>query len=284
VLAARSASSLEEVARRCRSLGAAAIAVPCDVSDEDQVRSLTRTALDEFGRIDVWIGAASVFSYGPFEDTPPEVFRQQLETNLFGQVSSARAVLPVFRRQGGGTLILVASIYSRLTSPYASGYLTSKHGLLGFAEALSEELAGSGIAVCAVLPATIDTPIYQHAANYTGRRVHPLPPIVSPARVARSIVRLTSRPRRRVIVGRVQSTLIPVHDLLPGIYFRTVRPAMKLLAIRRGTVPASAGNVFEPEPELNGVTGSWRWPLAARLAPFAAAAAVLLAAGRHRIR
>jgi NAD(P)-dependent dehydrogenase (short-subunit alcohol dehydrogenase family) len=282
VLAARSASSLETVAEECRAAGAEALVVPTDVSIEAEVTALAHAAVAHYGRIDVWVGAASVFSYGSFEDTPHEVFRHQLETNLVGQVASARAVLPVFRSQGAGVLVFVASIYSRVTSPYASGYITSKFGLLGFAESLGQELAGSGIAVCTVLPATIDTPIYQHAANFTGRRVHPLPPIVAPERVARAIVRVASSPRRSVVVGRSQAALIALHELLPPVYHRTVRPAMHLLALRRGGVEPSTGTVFAPSPSSNAVTGNWRWPLPLRIAPFALLAAVAVAALRRR--
>jgi short-subunit dehydrogenase len=283
VLASRSREALEEVAAECRVRGATAVVVPTDVSDEEQVKRLVAEAVSAFGRIDVWVGAASVFSYGSFEDTPAEVFRQQLETNLVGQVSSARAVLPVFRAQGGGNLIFVASIYSRVTSPYASGYITSKHGLIGFAEVLEQELRGSGIRISSILPATIDTPIYQAAANFTGQRVHPMPPSVSPHRVARAVVRVAKRPRRAVVVGRLQGSLIPLHEFLPGVYSHMVRPAMKLLALRGGSIEPSAGNVLRPEPELEAVTGSWRWPAAARLLPFAVLAAAIVAV-RRRIR
>ncbi|BDZ46774.1 SDR family NAD(P)-dependent oxidoreductase [Naasia aerilata] len=282
VLAARSTASLETVAEECRAKGAQALVVPTDVSVDEQVVALRDAAVERYGRIDVWVGAASVFSYGAFEDTPAEVFRHQIEANLMGQVSSARAVLPVFRSQGSGVLVFVASIYSRVTSPYASGYVTSKFGLLGFAESLGQELKGSGISVCSVLPATIDTPIYQHAANFTGQRIHPIPPIVGPDRVARAIVRVSSSPRRSVVVGRTQASLIALHELLPAVYHRTVRPAMHLVAMRKGEVEPNPGNVFEPGTATNAVTGGWRWPAAVRLAPFAVLAAVAGAALRRR--
>ena len=284
VLAARSADTLEELAAECRALGSDAIAVPTDVSDEEQVRRLAARAVERFGRIDAWVGVASVFSYGSFEDTPPQVFRQQIETNLFGQVYSARAVLPIFRKQGGGAIVFIASIYSRVTSPYASGYITSKHALLGFAEVLRQEVQRDGITVSTVLPATIDTPIYQHAANYTGQRAHPLPPIVAPERVAATIQRVLHRPRRAVAVGRAQSLLVPFHGLAPNLYSRMVRPAMDVFALRGGDVAPSPGNVFAPQQELNAVTGSWRWPAVVRLLPFAAAAGILVLRRRRRVR
>ena len=77
----------------------AMLVLPTDVSDEGQVQQLMQAADEKFGQIDVCVSCASVHSYGRFEDTPPDVFRQILETNLFGQVYASRAVLPYFRRR-----------------------------------------------------------------------------------------------------------------------------------------------------------------------------------------
>src|SRR5690606_12680697 len=139
VLASRSRAALETVADECRALGAQALVVPTDVSAEGEVRALAAAAVGEFGRIDVRVGNAGTFSYGAFEQTPAAVFRQVLETNLMGQVHGARAALPYFRRQGSGALVLVASLYSRVSSPLVAPYVTSKWGLLGFAEVLRAE-------------------------------------------------------------------------------------------------------------------------------------------------
>ncbi|GAA1134084.1 SDR family oxidoreductase [Citricoccus alkalitolerans] len=259
MLAARSEDSLQEVGAECAARGAATITVPTDVSDAVQVTALMRSAREAFGRVDVCVAAASVYSYGTFQDTPPEVFQRIIEVNLLGVIHTARAVLAHFRDQGRGTLIVIGSVYSRLTSPYVSPYVTSKYGLLGFTEVLRQELReADDIHVCAVLPATIDTPIYQHAANYTGKRVHPLPPVVSAHRVARAIVRVAHRPRPVTVIGRTQRMLIPVHDFSPRLYDRCITPVMNVLALRHGTVPASNGTVFAPRPATNQITGNWR--------------------------
>ncbi len=283
VLASRSQSSLEEVAAECTEHGAQEVLVmPTNVSDENQVLALVNAAVQTFGRIDVWVGAASVYSYGTVEQTPSQVFRQILETNLLGQVYTARALLPQFRVQGLGTLIVVASVYSKITSPYVSPYIASKFGLLGFTEALRQELRGvEGINVCTVLPATIDTPIYQHAANYTGHQIHPLPPVVSPQRVARAIAGLAEHPRPTVVVGQIQRSFIPIHTLLPRLYDQCIGPLMNTVALRKGTVPPTPGTVFEPDPATNQITGGWRsrpWRVAgvAGVAAAAVAAAALV--------
>jgi NAD(P)-dependent dehydrogenase (short-subunit alcohol dehydrogenase family) len=274
VLAARAPDSLAEVAAECAALGARAVAVPTDVAREADVEALMAAALRAYGRVDVWIGCASTYSYGTFEDTPSAVFRHIVETTLFGQVHGARAVLPHFRSRGRGTLVLVGSVFSKVSAPYISPYVTGKFGLLGFAEVLRHEYRDAPrISICTVLPATIDTPIYQHAANYTRRTVHPLPPVVAPERVARAIVRSVRRPRPVRVVGRLQGAAIPFHGILPGLYARCIHSLMDVLALRRGPTSPAAGTVFTPDPSTNRVAGGWRtagglrsWPYRLRSA------------------
>ncbi|TDK24619.1 SDR family NAD(P)-dependent oxidoreductase [Arthrobacter crusticola] len=269
VLASRSPQSLGEVVAECAALGARAVAVPTDVTREADVEALAGAALHAYGRVDAWIGCASTYSYGTFADTPPAVFRRVVETTLFGQVYGARAILPHFRAQGRGTLVLVGSVFSKVSAPYISPYVTGKFGLLGFAEVLRHEYRDAPrISICAVLPATIDTPIYQHAANYTGRTVRPLPPVVAPERVARAIVRTVRRPRPVRVVGRLQGAAIPLSGFLPGLYARCIHLLMNILALRRGSASPAAGTVFAPDPSTNRVSGGWRTAGALRSWPY----------------
>ncbi|MCU1634588.1 MAG: hypothetical protein JWM61_3240 [Micrococcaceae bacterium] len=259
VLAGRDEGTLEAVAAECRGRGATAISVRTDVSSEADVDRLAEAAIERFGRIDVWVGNASLYSFGTFEQTPSEVFDRLIAVNLLGQVYGARAALRVFRSQGRGVLVSVASVYSRITSPLVSPYVTSKFGLLGFLEVLRMELRDvPDIHVCAVLPATIDTPIHQHAANFTGRPVRPLPPVTDPVRVARAIVRVSRRPRRLTQVGRVQSMFVYARALAPALYEPVIARAYQAMALKSGSMPISPGNVFEADRQVTGVTGGWR--------------------------
>ncbi|WP_323960229.1 SDR family NAD(P)-dependent oxidoreductase [Arthrobacter sp. JZ12] len=257
-LASRSAENLQPVLEECIRLGAQAIARATDVRDEQQVAALMAAAAGTFGHIDICVINASVYSYGTFEATPSEVFRSIIETNLLGAANTARQALPHLRRQGSGTLIFIGSVYSRITSPYVSPYVASKFGLYGMVRVLRQELRRDrGIRICLVLPATIDTPIYQHAANYTGRNVHPLPPVVHPDRVVDAIIANARNPRATTVVGVVQRTFIPFHALLPGLYDRLVGPLMRIAAIRRGRAAPTTGTVLSPAPHAGPVTGGW---------------------------
>ena len=259
VLGARSAGRLEGVAAECRELGGGALAVPTDVSDEGSVQDLARRAVEEYGRIDAWVNAAAVWSYGRFEDTPAAVFRQIVDTTLFGQVHGARAVLPQFRSQGYGVLVNVGSLYGRLSSPYVSPYVTSKWGLLGFSEVLRQELRDApNIAVCSILPGAVDTPIYRHAANYIGRDIRPLPPVVSPDRVVAAILRAVDRPKAQIVVGQTQHLGVWAHFFAPRLYDRLVGHVVRIGALEPTPTGAHDGNVFIPDRETNGVADGWR--------------------------
>ncbi|WIB34849.1 SDR family NAD(P)-dependent oxidoreductase [Curtobacterium sp. MCJR17_043] len=176
VLAARGEQSLEEAAAECRKLGAEAVAIPTDVADERQVNDLVGTVTSRFGRIDVFVGNAALFVYGLFEQTPTEAFKRVVDTNLHGHVHAVKALLPHWKQRGEGTYVLVGSIQSLLSAPYQSAYVTSKHAALGLMDVLADEHLGTRIRFGAVLPSTIDTPIYQNGANYTEKASHPLPP------------------------------------------------------------------------------------------------------------
>lgn len=284
VLAARGEPGLREVERVCAARGASVLVVPTDVTDAAAVARLVDAAVVRFGGIDAFVGAAAVWSYGRFEQTPPDVVRQVIETTLLGQLTCTRAVLPALRARHG-TLVLVASMYGRLASPLVSPYVAAKWGLVGFAESLRQEMHGSGVDVVTVLPAAVDTPIYRHAANYTGRPLRPLPLMVGPDRVARAVVRSLRRPRRQVLVGRAHRVGVLLHDVAPGLYDHLARAAVPRLVLRRGDVPAHEGTVHRAQPVGEPAADGWRARdrrTVARGAATVAGVAALVAAARRR--
>jgi len=256
VLAARSHDSLEEAAAECRALGAEAIAVPTDVADEHQVRDLVATVTSRYGRIDVFVGNAALFVYGLFEQTPTEAFKRVVDTNLYGHLNAITHLLPHWRQRGRGTYVLVGSIQSLLSAPYQSAYVTSKHAALGLVDVLGDEFAHTGIHFTTLLPSTIDTPIYQNGANYTGKRSHPLPPTVSVQRAGRAVVRAALHPKRYRYVGRVQASLVPLQYVFPGLFHLITKPMVETFALR-GTGAPTDGNLYEPADAGNATDGGW---------------------------
>jgi NAD(P)-dependent dehydrogenase (short-subunit alcohol dehydrogenase family) len=253
------------------------------VADEAAVQELARRAVERFGRIDVWVNNAGVIAYGLFEDTPSDVFRRVVEISLFGEVHGARAALTQFRGQpGGGVLVNVASLWGRVTSPYVAPYVVSKFGIRALSECLRQglkDLQGSeDIHICTILPESIDTPIFRHGANYTGRPVRPVPPIADPARVAKAIVRCARRPRHEVTVGWTGHALDWWYAVTPPRLVNRVMPrAFDVSVFGPGSAEPAPGNLFAPMPELNGVDGGWRRTPEARVRRRAVAGALALA-------
>ncbi|WP_461174717.1 SDR family oxidoreductase [Arthrobacter sp. Z1-9] len=261
VLAARRSAALEEVARECTEAGGTALAVPTDVSDAEAVQSLGRRAVAQFGRIDVWVNDAAVTAFAPFQDIPLEDFRRILEVDVMGYVHGARTALPHFRDQGRGVLINVSSIVAAVPQPYTHAYSMSKAAVRALSTSLRQELWIDGakrIKVCTVMPATIDTPFFQHTANYTGRKAKAMPPVYTAERVARAIVKLARRPRREVIVGPMGRNTVMQSKITPGLMERMMAVQVDKTHLYR-TKPAGStrGNLFEPAPGTGSASGGW---------------------------
>jgi NAD(P)-dependent dehydrogenase (short-subunit alcohol dehydrogenase family) len=145
--------------------------------------------------------------------------------------------------------------------PWAASYSASKAGLAGFTEALRFELAKhSDIEVCGVYPAYVDTPTYLNSANYTGRALRPVPPVVPLERVAERIVGLALRPRRSVRVGALHASAVP-YALAPDPTGRLAARMGGRFLFRSGPpAGASDGGLFETVPAEAEVRGSSRVP------------------------
>ena len=289
VLAARRRHLLERTADECRGLGAAVLAVPLDVADEQAVRELAGAAVERFGRIDVWVNNASVGVWGRLEEIPMEDIRRLIDVNLLGVVHGARAVLPIFRTQRSGVLVNVGSIASRVGMPYAAPYVMSKHAVRGLGAVIRQELASDGVKgvhVSTVMPATIDTPFFAHSGNYVGRAVKAMPPVYRPERVARAIVNCSRFPRREVFVGNMARATAQQHKVMPGTTERMAAAmAKRQLFYGDRPAPPTAGSLYEPLGDDDGVHGRWhgrRRTAVRRLATAGLLAAGVMAARRDR--
>jgi short-subunit dehydrogenase len=181
-----------------------------------------------------------------------------IETNLMGQVNGSRAALTHFRRQGQGTLINLASVWARVTTPDVSAYVTSKFAIRALSECLRHELADiPGISIATMLPQAVDTPIFTNAANYSRRRPRPIPPLLDPREVAHGIIRCAEAPAREVTYRRVGRLVELVHSLLPRLYERTVPNAFAAGNYARDTAPEGPGNLLASTGRHE-IDGGWR--------------------------
>jgi short-subunit dehydrogenase len=263
VLSARREDALVDLARECELAGGQALVVGADVTDPNAVDDLARRAVEQFGRIDVWVNNAAVTMFARVQDMPLQDVRRVLDVNIMGYVHGARAALRQMRAQGAGTLINVSSIVGIVAQPYTSAYSMTKAAIRQLSTSLRSELMLDGyrqVRVCTVLPATIDTPIFRQTANYTGREAVPMPPVYSPQRVARTIVNLARLPRREVVSGPMGRTILLQHKLAPGLTERMFAKRVdKAHLSRERPVRATSGNLYQPaaDPRDTAVSGGW---------------------------
>jgi NAD(P)-dependent dehydrogenase (short-subunit alcohol dehydrogenase family) len=258
VLAARGEERLEQVASEVRKLGGEAVVVPTDVGDPDAVEALAQAAEDAFGRIDTWVNNAGVMAYGSFEDIPPDVFERVVRTTLMGQVYGSRSALKRFRAQGQGVIINMSSVWGRVTSPLVSPYVVSKHAVRAFSESLRAELADEPmIEVATMVPQAVDTPIFEHAGNYTGKHLRPVPPLIKPQRIAEGIVACARDPKLEVNYGLAGRGLEVLYAFSPPVY-RWLAPGLFIGGtFSDAPAPATSGNVHAPIADVR-IVGGWR--------------------------
>jgi NAD(P)-dependent dehydrogenase (short-subunit alcohol dehydrogenase family) len=128
------------------------LAVTLDVTDPEDAAAAVQAAVDRFGRVDVLVNNAGNFFAGFFEEIPADDFRAQIDTNLFGQLNVARAVLPVMRAQRGGLVVALSSLAGITGSAFTSAYVASKFAVEGWMESLAPEVEPFGIKTMIVEP------------------------------------------------------------------------------------------------------------------------------------
>lgn len=265
MLASRRQEALDRLAEECRRHGAEAVGVATDVADADQVDRLAIRAIAEYGRIDVWINGVGISSFAALADAPLADVRRVLDVNIMGVVHGARTALRVMRRQGAGRIIDVASLLGEVPQPFTAPYSASKAAVRSIDSSIRSELALAGerrIHVTTILPATVDTPFFRHAANRTGRAPLAMPPVYSPQRVAAAIVSAAEarRPAREVSVGKIGRLMKAQHRLTPRAVDGLLAAQTDVLQLGPGgTAPSTDGTIYRPDddPSEPAVQGGW---------------------------
>jgi NAD(P)-dependent dehydrogenase (short-subunit alcohol dehydrogenase family) len=257
VLAARGEPALHATAEEVRRAGGTALVVPTDVAVWPQVQHLAHAARERFGRIDVWVNNAAVSGYGELHTLPVEAVDRILDVDLRGQVYGVKAVLPILREQGHGTIIGVSSGLGVRAVPMMVPYCIAKAGVNALYEGLrlEERHARSGVRVTTILPASIDTPFYDSAASWMGVRPAPIPPVYQPRAVAEAILFAADHPRRDIYVGAA-AQLAALQRLSPALTDRLLSVGGQVFARqRRDELDRGQSNLTEAAPGLGAVNG-----------------------------
>jgi NAD(P)-dependent dehydrogenase (short-subunit alcohol dehydrogenase family) len=250
VCAARDERGLATLVEEIRAKGGRALAFTAEVADPDQMKNVADRAAQTLGRIDTWVQVAAVMLFARFEDTSPAEFARMIEVNLLGQIHGALAALPHLRRAGRGALVSVSSIEGKVSFPLQSAYAASKHGVVGFLDALRLELQREGvpISVTNIMPSGINTPLYQKALTRLGVEPRPTAPVYAPELVSRAILHAASHEAREIVVGGAGHWLLLAQRLSPTLADAILRTRIgvesQLTDLRRSA--DAPNNLFKP--------------------------------------
>lgn len=204
-----------------------------DVTDAASIEAAVAHALGAYGRIDLLVNNAGYAQGGYVEDVTMEQWRSQFETNVFGAIAAAKAVLPHMREQGRGTIINIGSISGRIAFPGYAPYAAAKFAIEGFSESLRLEMKPYGVDVVLIEPGAYPTNIWEKgfssmavddASPYRNRLENILrfsrqsaSSKADPWEVAHLIARIAAakRPRFRYPIGSGARFLLAVKALLP---------------------------------------------------------------------
>lgn len=157
LVAARTRERVAELAARLTGEGFEAHSATCDVSDEASVAELARTAAGTLGSVDILVNNAGVASSAPLKSTTLAEWNRIMAVNATGPFLCTKAFIGAMAERGWGRVVNVASITSRMGSPYIAAYTASKHAVLGLTRVAAAEYAGKGVSVNAVCPGYVDT-------------------------------------------------------------------------------------------------------------------------------
>jgi 7-alpha-hydroxysteroid dehydrogenase len=197
VISARTESQLEEVAGNIRALGRRAVIVPADLSKLDAIAGLAETAKQELGRIDIVVNNMGGTIPNAFLDTSVDYLEEAFRFNVSTAHSLTLAAVPIMLERGGGSVVNVASVMSRLAGRGYIAYGTAKAALAHWSRLAAEDLA-PGIRVNAIATGSIGTSALEYVLHDDQTRVAmeestPLRRIGRPEEIAATVIYLVSK-------------------------------------------------------------------------------------------
>ena len=214
-------------------------AFPLDVTDPDQWAAFA----DFAGEVDVLVNNAGIMPVGHFLAEDPRTTRAVFEINSLGPVHGARAFLPAMVRRGSGHVVNVASAVGRVALAGGATYSASKHAVVGFSEALREEMAPHGVDVSMVLPVIVQTELARGVSSTRGV------PEMKPEDVAAVIVDVIRRPVAEAWAPRWGQPIAKLSSVLPRRVQAFASRALKADSVLTG---ADAGVRAAYEAQVRG--------------------------------
>jgi short-subunit dehydrogenase len=204
-LAARDRDRLESLAQECRVRGGEALAIPTDVTNQQDLEWLVSESLKAYGGLDAVVHNAGITMWSRFDAMADlSIFERIMEVNYYAPVRLTALTLPHLR-QSRGLIVAVASLAGLTGVPERSGYAASKHALVGFFDSLRIELAGTGVDVSVVAPDFVVSEIHKRAIGPDGEPLGTSPmvqlKIMTAEECAARIVRAMEKRQRLLLMS-----------------------------------------------------------------------------------
>ncbi|MDT0395790.1 MULTISPECIES: SDR family NAD(P)-dependent oxidoreductase [Streptomyces] len=212
LLSGRDRRRLEETAS-----GTSAVLLPADLAAPDGAKMLAEAALRKAGRVDVLVAGAGIGWAGPFLTMPHTDIDRVLFLDLNATLHLVREVLPSMVAAGSGRVVLVGSVAGSVGVREEAVYSAAKAGLAAFAEALRQELRGTGVGVTLVVPGPVETGFFARRGT-PYHRSHPRP--TSPGRVAAAVWNAVAQGRDDTYIPTWLTLPARVRALTPRLYRR----------------------------------------------------------------
>jgi NAD(P)-dependent dehydrogenase (short-subunit alcohol dehydrogenase family) len=208
VLTARGAEALQQTAAELDRRGIQVLAVPADLSAEQQVQSLFARTIERFGRLDILFNNAGAFDGAPLDELSAETWDKVLAINLRAPFLCTREAMRIMKKQGGGRIINIGSISAQRVRPNSAAYSASKHGLWGLTQVTALEGRDFGISCGCLHPGNV----LIERRRGTGRK-EDQEPMMTVEEIAETALLMAALPPH---MNMLESIVLPVGQLYVG--------------------------------------------------------------------
>jgi len=197
---ARRVERLSGLVAQIEAAGGKALAIPGDMTLEDDARGAVEMTVEAFGRIDILINSAGIMEAGGIENCDTAIYRRVIDINLMGTVYTSAAAVPHMLAQGVGDIITISSLAGRKGGPMTSAYSASKHAVNMMTDGMRQELGGKNIRVTTLMPGATETEVADSISDpqwRTAIKAHVSKEgAVKPRDIGEALVFILAMPRR----------------------------------------------------------------------------------------
>ena len=211
-LVARNEERLQKVTQQVQAMGAEAVYFLADIRDREQMEAAVDGTIQHFGRIDIACCNAGIYFRCPTTEMTIQQVRDIMETNFYGNLNTAYAVLPHMMKQHSGSIIVTVSLDGKKGCPPDAAYVATKFALNGFFQVMRQEVRSCGIHVGMLFPSHTDTPqMYNVDAPKIASKA-------DPSVMGKAVVRMLEHRKNEMLVpGRSGKFFVWVDTISPSL-------------------------------------------------------------------